>query len=121
MSDLAHVESHKVIPGKVSQSRTGLGLKFAKLRLVDTIKTILKRPECLISLTLSSMSTFSPVKPAKMATWHSDPASNSDKAARLFETIGRYDFTGLGTHKLVHDLHRPWLCTAEGEITVQMS
>jgi hypothetical protein len=71
---VAFVESHKVIPGKVSQSRTGLGFKSAKLRLVDAIKPILKRPECLMSPTLSSMSTFSPMKPARIATWHSRPA-----------------------------------------------
>ncbi len=36
--NMATVESHKFIPGKVSQSRTGLSLKSAKLRLVDAKK-----------------------------------------------------------------------------------
>jgi hypothetical protein len=65
---LKSVESRKVIPGKVSQSRTGLGLECAKLHLADVTKAILERSECLLPPSLSSLSAFSPIEPAKTMT-----------------------------------------------------
>lgn len=49
----------------------------------------------------SSMNTLSPIKPAKMITWQAALPSNSDKAVRLYETIGRYDFMRLDSVNVI--------------------
>ena len=101
MRKVAPVESHKVIPGKVSQSRAGLGAKSANRRLHQHLNGPFEAIEWPLEAQTAKNVYDLSIEFAQMSFRGNNLSSLPNRAVRLFETIGRYDFTRLNTPNLL--------------------